>query len=83
MEKKSFSAKGVLPDELLDAVRAFLSSASVDRLSKTLRNQFLSHIYYESDAPALDLEDYVLDLQALFDLLDVMEKTPLTGSSSL
>lgn len=67
-----------MPDELVGALRTFLSTVSVGRLSKTIRNLFLSHIYNEGDTPDLDMEERVLELQALFDLLDVLE---IKGSS--
>jgi len=86
MEKKQFPPENVLPDELLSSLRAFLSSVRVDRFSKNLRNLFLSHIYNEMNVPSLDLEEFVLDLQSLFELLDAAEKAPvqrITDSSFL
>lgn len=73
MEKKTSTTDETLPKEAIEALQAFLEAVPVGRLSKTLRNLFLSHIYQEIDAPSLALEESILDLQALFDLLDALE----------
>lgn len=71
-----------LPEGTLDALNAFIRAVPPDRLSKTLRNLFLSNIYHELDTPPVDLEERILDLQALFDFLDVLEKGPTPKDSS-
>lgn len=76
MKHTSSAPEGSLPEELVDAIGVFLSSVPVNRLSKNLRNLFLSHIYHEMDTPSVSLEEQILDLQTLFDLLDVMEQAP-------
>lgn len=73
MEKKTSTTDETLPKEATSALKAFLETVPVGRLSKTLRNLFLSHICQEIDAPSLALEESILDLQALFDLLDALE----------
>lgn len=73
MEKKTSTTDETLPKEAIAALQAFLEAVPVGRLSKTLRNLFLSNIYQEIDAPSLALEESILDLQALFDLLDALE----------
>jgi hypothetical protein len=75
MEKKPSHSEEPLPKEAIAALQTFLETVPAGRVSKTLRNIFLSHIYHESDTPSLDLEESILDLQALFDLLDVLEMT--------
>jgi hypothetical protein len=74
MEKKT-SPIEPLPKEAITALQTFLETVPPGRLSKTLRNLFLSHIYHEMDTPSLTLEDSIMDLQALFDLLDALETT--------
>jgi hypothetical protein len=71
-----------LPDEAMDALHAFIKAVPANRLSKTLRNLFLSNIYHELDTPSVDLEEHILDLQALFDFLDILEKYPAPKDSS-
>jgi hypothetical protein len=86
MEKQQSPSDENPLEGLQDALHIFLSTVSVERLSKTLRNLFLSHVYNESDTPLVDQEECVLELQALFDLLDVMERVPMQkarDSSSL
>lgn len=74
MEHRSSTTDESLPSEALDALKTFLRAVPVHRLSKKLRNLFLSHVYHEMDAPSVDLEDSILDLQSLFDFLDALEK---------
>jgi hypothetical protein len=76
MKNKQSPLEGNLSEELQGALQTFLSTVSVARLSKTLRNLFLTHVYHESDTPSADMEEFVLGLQALFDLLDVLETLP-------
>lgn len=73
MEKKTTQTDEPLPKEAIAALQTFLGAVPVGRLSKTLRNLFLSHVYHEMDTPSLALEENILDLQALFDLLDALE----------
>jgi hypothetical protein len=80
MEHTQSSPEGRLPEDLVDAISVFLSSVPVARLSKNLRNLFLSQMYNEMDTPSLNLEEQILDLQALFDLLDIMERAPAQRS---
>ena len=82
MKNRPSPADHTLPDETLDALNAFIKAVPADRLSKTLRNLFLSNIYHELDTPAVDLEERILDLQALFDFLDALEKCPAPKDSS-
>jgi hypothetical protein len=86
MKNQQSPFEGNLSEELQGALQTFLSTVSVARLSKTLRNLFLNHVYHESDTPSLNMEEFVLELQALFDLLDMLETSPnqgLKGSSFL
>lgn len=68
---------------MLQAIRDFSTTVPIGRLSKGLRNLFLTCMYHEGDTPPLDLEDFILDLRALFDLLDTVERLQLRDSSSL
>lgn len=83
MENRPSPFEDSRPDELLEALNTFLRSVPVGKLSKTLRNLFLSHIYHEMDTPSVNLEENILYLQALFDFLDTLEKVPVRDSSSL
>ena len=74
MENRSSAENFVPGDELLQAIRNFLSTVPIGRLSKGLRNLFLTCMYHEADTPPLDLEDFILDLRALLDLLDKAEQ---------
>jgi hypothetical protein len=78
MENKPSS----LPSEAIDALSAFLKAVPVNRLSRNLRNLFLSHVYHEMDAPSVDLEEHILDLQSLFDFLDALEEAPPVAKDS-
>ncbi|TDW99399.1 hypothetical protein [Dinghuibacter silviterrae] len=69
-----------LPSEALAALNTFLKAVPVDRLSKNLRNLFLSHVYHELDTPSVDLEESIVDLQSLFNFLDALE--PISKDSS-
>ena len=83
MENRSSTENFVPGDELLQAIRNFLYTVPIARLSKGLRNLFLTCMYHEADTPSLDLEDFILDVRALFDLLDAMEPSQAKGSSFL
>ena len=72
MEKKT-SPNEPLSKEATAALQTFLATVPVGRLSKTLRNLFLNHVYNEMDTPSLTLEVSIIDLQGLFDLLDALE----------
>ena len=82
MQNRPSPADHTLPDGALDALNAFVRAVPPDRLSKTLRNMFLSNIYHELDTPPVDLEERIVDLQALFDFLDVLEQYPVPKDSS-
>jgi hypothetical protein len=76
MENRESPWGNTLSEPVVVALHGFLSSVSVERLSKNVRNIFLNHVYTEMDVPSLDMEECVLQLQALFDLLDILEKVP-------
>ena len=63
-----------VPEGLLNEFRQFVREVPVGRLSKNLRNMVLQQVASDLDALPLDFAEFLEDLQALFDLLDEVEK---------
>ena len=66
------SKNSKLTKKLIEEFDSFLEYVSPERLSRNLRNLFISHLEYEKDHP-LYFDDLIGDLYILFQLLDLSE----------
>ncbi|HLT71443.1 MAG TPA: hypothetical protein VKZ75_02270 [Cyclobacteriaceae bacterium] len=64
-----------LTDDLREEFRQFLDFHSAQRLSKNLRKMLLEFLSNDGALETVYLKDLLYDLDGLFDLLDVIEKT--------
>ncbi len=74
MNNMQSAGNSTIPMELAEALGTFLSCVPATRISKHVRDLLLSHVYNETDTPDLDIQECILDIQALFFLLDTAEK---------
>lgn len=64
-----------LTDDLREEFLQFLDFHSAQRLSKNLRKMLLEFLSNDGALETVYLKDLLYDLDGLFDLLDVIEKT--------
>lgn len=73
-KKKTVKEKRpVLSEALQEAVIRFLEYHPAKRFSKNLRRMFIEHLMYDGAIESIYLYETLMDLEGLFDLLDVAE----------
>lgn len=74
-KKKSVKEKPpVLSEVMQEAVIRFLEYHPAKRFSKNLRRMLIEHLMYDGAVESIYLYETLMDLEGLFDLLDVAEE---------
>lgn len=80
------SPRQIITPEMLEAFERFIEYHPADRLSINLRKWLLEFLMYDGSAEAEYMRDLCIDLDGLFDLLDVIraqyKELPATNSNT-
>ena len=64
----------IYSEKLREEITRFFGYVPPHRLSRNLRKLLLSYLSLQKDSHSMDMDDLLLDIQFLFELLDVADE---------